>query len=88
MALQCGIVGLTNSGKTTIFNSMSNTRAKSSAAAFSASKSNVGMVRVPDNRLYESGRLQPAQRIVHTTIEFVDIPGLAKRSRCGRGRRQ
>ncbi len=85
MALQCGIVGLPNSGKTTIFNCMSNTRAQSSAAAFSASKSNVGMVRVPDNRLYELARIQPSQRIVHTTIEFVDIPGLARGAGAGAG---
>jgi len=64
---------------------MSNTRAQSSAAAFSASKSNVGMVRVPDNRLYELARLQPAQKIVHTTIEFIDIPGLAKGASAGAG---
>ncbi len=85
MALQCGIVGLTNSGKTTIFNCMSNTKAQSSAAALSATKSNVGIVRVPDKRLFELARLQPTQKIVHTTIEFVDIPGLAKGSGAGAG---
>jgi len=85
MALQCGIIGLTNSGKTTLFNCMSSTRAQSSTAAFSASKSNVGMVHVPDIRLNELARLQPTQRIVHTTIEFVDIPGLAKGASTGAG---
>ncbi len=85
MALQCGIIGITNSGKTTLFNSMSNTRAQSSKAAFSATKSNVGMVYVPDNRLYELARLQPTQKIVHTTVEFVDIPGLAKGASTGAG---
>ena len=85
MALQCGIIGLANSGKTTLFNCMSNTRAKSSTAAFSALKSNVGMVHVPDNRLYELARLQPTQKIVHTTVEFVDIPGLAKGASTGAG---
>ncbi len=85
MALQCGIIGLANSGKTTLFNCMSNTRAQSSSAAFSASKSNVGMVHVPDNRLYELAKLQPTQKIVHTTIEFVDIPGLAKGASKGAG---
>jgi ribosome-binding ATPase len=85
MALQCGIIGLTNSGKTTLFNSMSNTRAQSSTAAFSASKSNIGMVHVPDNRLYEIAKLQPTKKIVHTTVEFVDIPGLAKGANKGAG---
>lgn len=85
MALQCGIIGLTNSGKTTLFNCMSNTRAQSSTAAFSALKSNVGMVHVPDDRLYELARLQPTQKIVHTTVEFVDIPGLAKGASTGAG---
>jgi ribosome-binding ATPase len=61
---------------------MSNTRAQSSTAA----KSNMGMVRVPDSRLYELARLQPTQKIVHTTVEFVDIPGLAKGS-AGAGNR-
>jgi ribosome-binding ATPase len=55
---------------------MSNTRAQASAAP----KSNMGMVRVPDSRLYELARLQPTRKIVHTTVEFVDIPGLAKGS--------
>ena len=85
MALQCGIIGLTNSGKTTLFNSMSNTRAESSTAAFSASKSNMGMVHVPDQRLINLARIQPTQKIVHTTIEFVDIPGLSKGASTGAG---
>ncbi|MFO7923404.1 MAG: redox-regulated ATPase YchF [Bacteroidales bacterium] len=85
MALQCGIIGLTNSGKTTLFNCMSNTRAESSTSAFNATKSNIGMVRVPDNRLYELAKLQPTRKIVHTTIEFVDIPGLAKGASLGAG---
>jgi ribosome-binding ATPase len=78
MALKCGIIGLTNSGKTTLFNCMSNTRAESSAAAFSAAKTNMGMVQVPDNRLYELAKRQPTRKIVHATVEFADIPGLAK----------
>jgi ribosome-binding ATPase len=85
MALQCGIIGLTNSGKTTIFNCMSNTRAQSSTAAFSATKSNVGMVHVPDKRLKELEKFQPTQKLVPTTVEFVDIPGLAKGANQGAG---
>ncbi len=85
MALKCGITGVTNSGKTTIFNCMSNTRAESSNAAFNASKSNIGMAHVPDNRLYELARLRPTQKIVHTTVEFVDVPGLARGASAGAG---
>ena len=64
---------------------MSNTRAESSTAAFSASKSNVGMVHVPDKRLYELEKRQPTRKIVHTTVEFVDIPGLARGAGGGGG---
>jgi ribosome-binding ATPase len=85
MALKCGIVGITNSGKTTLFNCMSNTRAESSTAAFNASRSNVGMVHVPDERLDKLALIQPTQKIVHTTVEFVDIPGLARGSSTGAG---
>ncbi len=85
MPLRCGIIGLTNSGKTTLFNCMSNTRAESSSAAFSATRPNLGIVHVPDKRLYKLAELQPTQKIVHTTIEFVDIPGLAKSSAAGGG---
>ena len=53
MALQCGIIGITNVGKTTIFNCVSNTKGETNAFAFSATKSNIGVVQVPDQRLYE-----------------------------------
>ncbi|MCK5462434.1 MAG: 50S ribosome-binding GTPase, partial [Bacteroidales bacterium] len=51
MALNCGIIGITNTGKTTLFNCISNTRAESSSFAFSSNKSNLGIVNVPDPRL-------------------------------------
>ncbi len=85
MALNCGIIGLTNTGKTTIFNCMSNTKAESSNYAFSATKSNKGMVEVPDQRLYEIDKRLKADKIVHTTVEFVDLPGLAKGASEGEG---
>jgi GTP-binding protein YchF len=85
MALQCGIIGITNVGKTTIFNCISNTRVETNAYAFSATKSNIGVVQVPDPRLYELEKHQVTNRIVHTTIEIVDIPGLAKGSNKGEG---
>lgn len=85
MALQCGIIGITNVGKTTIFNCISNTRGETNAFAFSATKSNIGVVQVPDQRLYELEKYQTTDRIVHTTIEIVDIPGLARGSNKGEG---
>jgi ribosome-binding ATPase len=85
MALQCGIIGITNVGKTTIFNCISNTRGETTAFAFSATKSNIGVVQVPDPRLYELEKYQKTDRIVHTAIEIVDIPGLAKGSNKGEG---
>ncbi len=85
MALQCGIIGITNVGKTTIFNCISNTKGETNAFAFSATKSNIGVVKVPDKRLYELEKHQVTEKIVHTTVEIVDIPGLAKGSNKGEG---
>jgi len=85
MALNCGIIGLTNTGKTTIFNCMSNTKAESSSSAFSATKSNKGVVDVPDPRLYELDKLLPADKLVPATVEIVDLPGLAKGASQGEG---
>jgi GTP-binding protein YchF len=85
MALQCGIIGITNVGKTTIFNCISNTKGETNAFAFSATKSNIGVVQVPDPRLYELEKHQVTEKIVPTTVEIVDIPGLAKGSNRGEG---
>lgn len=85
MSLQCGIIGITNIGKTTLFNCISNTKAESSNFAFSSNKSNVGMVNVPDARLYQLEKFQPTERIIPATVEIVDIPGLTKGSNKGEG---
>lgn len=85
MSLQCGIIGITNVGKTTIFNCMSNTKGETSSFAFSAVKSNIGIVQVPDPRLYELEQYQETEKIVPTTVEIVDIPGLARGSNKGEG---
>jgi GTP-binding protein YchF len=85
MALQCGIIGITNVGKTTIFNCISNTKGETNAFAFSATKSNMGVVQVPDPRLYELEKHEPTEKIIHTTVEIVDIPGLARGSNKGEG---
>jgi GTP-binding protein YchF len=80
MALQCGIIGISNVGKTTIFNCLSNTRGETHAFAFGAAKSNIGVIQVPDQRLYELEKHQVTDKIVHTTVEIVDIPGLTRGS--------
>lgn len=85
MGLTCGIVGLTNVGKTTIFNCISNSKAQASNFAFSASKSNIGTIFVPDERLYKIDALIKSVKIVPTTVEIVDIPGLAKGASKGEG---
>ena len=85
MSLQCGIIGIANTGKTTIFNCMSNVKAETSNFAFTSNKSNMGIIHVPDQRLYELEKYQTTQRIVHATVEIVDIPGLAKGANQGEG---
>jgi GTP-binding protein YchF len=85
MALQCGIIGITNVGKTTIFNCISSTRGETNAFAFSATKSNIGVIQVPDPRLYELEKHQVTEKIIHTTVEIVDIPGLTRGSNKGEG---
>lgn len=85
MALKCGIIGITNIGKTTIFNCISKTKAETSNFAFSASKSNLGVVDVPDNRLDEIAKLVNPVKVTPASVEIVDIPGLAKGSSHGEG---
>ncbi|MEN8121820.1 MAG: redox-regulated ATPase YchF [Bacteroidota bacterium] len=85
MALSCGIVGLTNTGKSTIFNCFSNTKAEVTNYSFSTSKSNIGMVKVPDPRLKELEKLQPTEKLVQVVVDIVDLPGLAKGASQGEG---
>ncbi len=85
MSLQCGITGITNTGKTTLFNCMSNTKAEVTDFAFGSRKSNIGIVQVPDPRLYELEKFQTTEKIVPATVEIIDIPGLTKGSSQGEG---
>jgi GTP-binding protein YchF len=85
MSLQCGIIGIANTGKTTIFNCMSNVKAETSNFAFTSNKSNIGVIHVPDQRLYELEKLMPTERVVPATVEIVDIPGLTKGANQGEG---
>ena len=85
MSLKCGIIGITNIGKTTIFNCISNTRAEASNFAFSASKSNIGMIQVPDERLQQINSIIKSDKVTAATVDIVDIPGLTKGSSKGEG---
>ncbi len=85
MALKCGIVGLTNIGKTTIFNCFSETKAEVTNFSFSTDKSNLGTIKVPDQRLYELEKLQPTEKIIPTVVDIIDVPGIAKGASEGEG---
>jgi GTP-binding protein YchF len=85
MALQCGIIGIANSGKTTLFNCISSKRAETTHFAFSTDKSNIGRIAVPDERLSELEKLYTTEKITPTTVDIIDIPGLTKGSSEGEG---
>jgi hypothetical protein len=85
MALQCGIVGLPNVGKSTLFNSLSSAKAEAANFPFCTIEPNVGVVTVPDPRLKMLESLVNPQRILPTVIEFVDIAGLVKGASKGEG---
>lgn len=86
MALQAGIVGLPNVGKSTLFNAVSNSaKAQASNYRFCTIEPNVGLVDVPDLRLDRLAEIVVPNRIVPTTIEFVDIAGLVKGASKGEG---
>jgi GTP-binding protein YchF len=85
MSLKCGIVGLPNVGKSTLFNCLSNAKAQAANFPFCTIEPNVGVITVPDERLNELARLVNPQRIVPTTIEIVDIAGLVKGASKGEG---
>lgn len=85
MALQCGIVGLPNVGKSTLFNCLSNAKAQAANFPFCTIEPNVGVITVPDPRLTKLAELVNPQRIVPNTIEIVDIAGLVKGASKGEG---
>lgn len=85
MALQCGIVGLPNVGKSTLFNALSSAKAEAANFPFCTIEPNVGVVSVPDKRLQILEGLVNPQRVVPTIIEFVDIAGLVKGASKGEG---
>ena len=85
MSLQCGIVGLPNVGKSTLFNAISSGKAEAANYPFCTIDPNVGVVTVPDERLDTLEGLVNPQKVVPTIIEFVDIAGLVKGASQGQG---
>lgn len=85
MALKCGIVGLPNVGKSTLFNCLSNAKAQSANFPFCTIEPNVGTISVPDPRLEKLESLVNPERVVPTTMEIVDIAGLVKGASKGEG---
>lgn len=85
MALQCGIVGLPNVGKSTLFNCLSNAKAQAANFPFCTIEPNIGVITVPDERLNKLSELVKPQRVQPNTIEIVDIAGLVKGASKGEG---
>jgi len=85
MALKCGIVGLPNVGKSTLFNCLSNAKAQAANFPFCTIEPNVGIITVPDERMTELSKFVNPERIVPTTVEIVDIAGLVKGASKGEG---
>jgi len=85
MALKCGIVGLPNVGKSTLFNCLSKAKAQSANYPFCTIEPNVGVITVPDSRLIRLAELVKPEKVQPTTVEIVDIAGLVKGASKGEG---
>jgi GTP-binding protein YchF len=85
MSLQCGIVGLPNVGKSTLFNCLSTAKATAANFPFCTIEPNVGVITVPDSRLFALEEIVKPERVLPTTIEIVDIAGLVKGASKGEG---
>ena len=80
MALQCGIIGIANVGKSSLFNCMSNTKVETSSFAFTSNKSNVGVVDVPDPRLFNLVNFQATEKVIPATVGIVVSKPIARKT--------
>lgn len=85
MGFNCGIVGLPNVGKSTLFNALTNSSAEAANYPFCTIEPNIGRVPVPDSRLGLLGSLASSKSLVPTSLEFIDIAGLVKGASSGEG---
>ncbi|HXI09507.1 MAG TPA: GTPase, partial [Thermodesulfobacteriota bacterium] len=85
MGFNCGIIGLPNVGKSTIFNAMTAAGAEASNYPFCTINPNIGMVPLRDPRIYRLAELAKPERVVPTAVEFVDIAGIVKGASKGEG---
>ena len=85
MSLKCGIVGLPNVGKSSLFNCLSKTKAQSENFPFCTIEPNVGIITVPDERLEKIAELIDPDKVINTSVEIVDIAGLVKGASKGEG---
>ena len=85
MGLKCGIVGLPNVGKSTIFNALTNAKAQAANFPFCTIEPNIGVITVPDQRLTKISEIVIPEKLVPTTVEIVDIAGLVKGASKGEG---